>query len=133
LRFSKKLPYIYEPVKNNPKGGKNMGFTKYAEDNFEIMEERRYWMQARETAPTLLTAPQTTLTAEAKETTKQPAKTKEKKKTRKLVCCECGTSFLFTGGEQHYYESHKLSEPKRCSTCRKARKQQINTHKEKQA
>ena len=110
-----------------------MGFAKYAEDNFEIMEERRYWTQARETAPTILATSNAPLITRAKEEAKHPIKTKPKKKTRKLVCCECGTSFLFTGGEQHYYEAHNLSEPKRCPSCRRARKRLYSTPKEEKA
>ncbi|MBO5700856.1 MAG: zinc-ribbon domain containing protein [Clostridia bacterium] len=62
----------------------------------------------------------------------QLPRTKLKRKTKKLVCCECGTSFLFTGGEQNYYETHNLSDPKRCLKCRKNRRQQNNVLKEEE-
>ena len=110
-----------------------MGFAKYAEDNFEIMEERRYWTQTRETAPTVLATSSAPLITQTKEATERSTKNKQKKKTRRLVCCECRTSFLFTGGEQHYYEAHNLSKPKRCPSCRRARKRLYSTHKEEQA
>ena len=111
-----------------------MGFAKYAEDNFEIMEERHFWMQANATTPTLL-RPQISVSIIVPNTpqiTEYPIKIKTKKKTKKLVCCECGTSFLFTGGEQNYYEKHKLHEPKRCPTCRKNRKKEASIHKEEE-
>jgi CxxC-x17-CxxC domain-containing protein len=40
-----------------------------------------------------------------------------------LVCRECGTSFVFTAGEQEFYKSHGLvHEPARCPSCRTARR-----------
>ncbi|MBQ7088360.1 MAG: zinc-ribbon domain containing protein [Clostridia bacterium] len=40
-----------------------------------------------------------------------------------LVCKECGNEFVFTAGEQEFYASmNYTNEPKRCLTCRKARK-----------
>ena len=105
-----------------------MGFSKYFEDNLEIMEERQYWMKAEETTPIIISSKVAAVTLDTVTVTTvpQPQKTKLKRKTKKLVCCECGTSFLFTGGEQHYYETHDLSEPKRCSKCRKSRNLQKN-------
>ncbi|MDZ7263529.1 MAG: zinc-ribbon domain containing protein [candidate division KSB1 bacterium] len=40
-----------------------------------------------------------------------------------LECWECGNSFVFTGGEQKYYQQHGLRPPKRCEDCRE--KQQM--------
>lgn len=42
-----------------------------------------------------------------------------------LHCCDCGQSFIFTAGEQAYYKSKGLSEPKRCKQCRELRKQTL--------
>lgn len=40
-----------------------------------------------------------------------------------LRCRECGVSFLFTTGEQEFYQSKGLvNEPGRCPTCRAARR-----------
>ena len=40
-----------------------------------------------------------------------------------LNCRECGTSFLFTAGEQEFYQQRGLmNQPGRCSDCRAARK-----------
>jgi len=40
-----------------------------------------------------------------------------------LVCRECGASFVFTEGEQEFYQSRGLMhEPARCPTCRSARR-----------
>ena len=42
---------------------------------------------------------------------------------KELVCAECGTTFVFTAGEQEFYASRGLTnEPRRCSSCRSARK-----------
>ncbi len=42
-----------------------------------------------------------------------------------LTCSDCGVTFLFTAGEQEFYQRHELTaEPKRCPTCRQARKAQ---------
>lgn len=42
-----------------------------------------------------------------------------------LKCLDCGADFTFTAGEQEFYASKGFTnEPKRCPTCRQARKQQ---------
>jgi hypothetical protein len=42
-----------------------------------------------------------------------------------LRCCDCGESFVFTAGEQAYYRSKGLSEPKRDKACRARRKRTL--------
>jgi CxxC-x17-CxxC domain-containing protein len=40
-----------------------------------------------------------------------------------LVCKDCGKEFVFTAGEQEFYESKGfVNEPQRCKECRMARK-----------
>ena len=40
-----------------------------------------------------------------------------------LVCKDCGAEFVFTAGEQEFYAEKGLeNEPKRCKTCRDAKK-----------
>jgi hypothetical protein len=46
-------------------------------------------------------------------------------KDKVLTCCDCGCSFVFTSGEQAYFHSKGLSQPKRCPECRKRRKLSI--------
>lgn len=42
-----------------------------------------------------------------------------------MACVDCGQEFTFTAGEQEFYEQRGFSEPpKRCATCRAARKAQ---------
>lgn len=42
-----------------------------------------------------------------------------------LTCRECGTQFLFSAGEQDFFEARGLTnEPGRCPACRLARKAQ---------
>jgi CxxC-x17-CxxC domain-containing protein len=43
---------------------------------------------------------------------------------RTLTCRDCGQQFVFTAGEQEFYQSRGLTnEPGRCPECRRARKQ----------
>ena len=42
----------------------------------------------------------------------------------KLICEACGCEFVFSVGEQEFYaEKGLVNKPKRCTECRKARKQ----------
>ena len=42
---------------------------------------------------------------------------------KNLICKECGSSFVFTEGEQAFYkEKGFANEPARCPACRKRRK-----------
>lgn len=47
------------------------------------------------------------------------------------VCKDCGNEFTITVSEQNFYESKQLALPKRCESCRKARKN-ANTVVEKE-
>lgn len=41
-----------------------------------------------------------------------------------LVCKDCGNEFVFTAGEQEFYEEKGFqNEPQRCNDCRRERKQ----------
>ena len=44
-----------------------------------------------------------------------------------LKCVECGNEFVFSASEQEFYaEKGFTNEPKRCSSCRAARKARMN-------
>ena len=44
---------------------------------------------------------------------------------KSLRCVECGTTFVFTASEQEFYAARGYTnEPKRCPSCREARKGQ---------
>ena len=44
---------------------------------------------------------------------------------KSLVCRECGAEFLFTEGEQEFYQKRGLlNEPSRCPECRSARRRE---------
>ena len=46
-----------------------------------------------------------------------------------IVCKDCGTTFLFTAGEQGYYlEKGLLNEPQRCPDCRERRRRERALH-----
>ncbi|HEX8939318.1 MAG TPA: zinc-ribbon domain containing protein [Candidatus Limnocylindrales bacterium] len=39
-----------------------------------------------------------------------------------LVCADCGQEFAFSASEQQFYTDRGFSEPRRCPSCRAARK-----------
>lgn len=45
---------------------------------------------------------------------------------RTLTCADCGQEFVFSASEQQFYADRGFSDPRRCATCRQARKQQRN-------
>ena len=45
-----------------------------------------------------------------------------------LTCSDCGKEFTFTDSEQQFFKKHGFHEPKRCSTCRAARKKKRNDY-----
>jgi hypothetical protein len=44
--------------------------------------------------------------------------------SRRLTCRECGKQFVFTKGEQEFYEAKGLTPPTRCKECRSNKKKQ---------
>ena len=47
---------------------------------------------------------------------------------KSLTCTECGQSFIFSADDQTYHaEKGYTNEPKRCPTCRQARRSQQNS------
>lgn len=48
-----------------------------------------------------------------------------------LICKDCGQEFVFTAGEQEFYDSKGfVNEPQRCLDCRNNRKQAIRAGRE---
>ncbi len=41
---------------------------------------------------------------------------------RTLTCADCGQEFVFTSSEQQFYQERGFSDPRRCRSCRAARK-----------
>jgi CxxC-x17-CxxC domain-containing protein len=39
-----------------------------------------------------------------------------------LVCADCSQEFVFTASEQDFYAQRGFTDPKRCASCRSARK-----------
>lgn len=39
-----------------------------------------------------------------------------------LTCGDCGCTFIFTAGEQEFYDQKGFTAPKRCNNCRTAMK-----------
>lgn len=49
------------------------------------------------------------------------------KKDKTIVCKDCGKEFVFTVGEQEFYEEKGFTnEPVRCKECRAAKKAKYN-------
>lgn len=44
-----------------------------------------------------------------------------------LTCRDCGQEFVFTAGEQAFYQERGFSSPLRCPDCRRRRKSERNT------
>ena len=45
---------------------------------------------------------------------------------KNLVCRDCGVTFVFSSGEQEFFQSRGLlHEPARCPTCRQARRRSM--------
>jgi hypothetical protein len=42
---------------------------------------------------------------------------------KEIVCKDCGCTFIFTAGEQGFFDEHQFVEPKRCKACRTKKKQ----------
>lgn len=45
---------------------------------------------------------------------------------KEIKCKDCGQNFIFTVGEQEFFQTRGFSEPIRCKPCRDARKAQKN-------
>ena len=43
---------------------------------------------------------------------------------KNLVCADCGQEFVFTARDQEFYAGRGFSEPRRCPSCRAAKKAQ---------
>jgi CxxC-x17-CxxC domain-containing protein len=46
---------------------------------------------------------------------------------RTLTCADCGQAFTFTASEQDFYSERGFTEPRRCPSCRSARKAARNS------
>lgn len=44
---------------------------------------------------------------------------------KKIICKDCGKEFIFTVGEQKFFESKGFTAPARCKECREKRKAEI--------
>lgn len=45
---------------------------------------------------------------------------------KEIVCRDCDTPFVFTEGEQQYFQERGLQDPKRCKACRQKKKAENN-------
>lgn len=52
------------------------------------------------------------------------------KKDKTIVCKDCGKEFIFTVGEQEFFETNGLThEPVRCKECRDKKRAQHNNNR----
>ena len=42
---------------------------------------------------------------------------------KEIKCSECGEPFIWTAGEQRFYDKNGLHQPKRCKPCREKKNQ----------
>lgn len=47
-------------------------------------------------------------------------------KDKTIICVDCGNPFHFSIGEQLFFASKRLSDPKRCASCRRKRRRTLN-------
>lgn len=95
-----------------------MGWAKYMEDNFEIINERLQWakeMSSSSTEQTVLKADNRSMSATVTE------KKAPKRKEKCIICKECGKSIIFSVRDQLFYEKKGWDPPKRCKSCRELR------------
>lgn len=56
------------------------------------------------------------------------------KQDKTIICKDCGKEFVFTVGEQNFFEANGLThDPVRCVPCRRAKKQAGNKFEDKKA
>lgn len=98
-----------------------MGFAKYFEDNYDIYLERteraRDYDLATEAEISISISPFVRVVKNSA----LHINTDER-----IICKECGASFVFTVGEQKFYEKHNLCSPKRCRRCRDLRRKKAS-------
>lgn len=98
-----------------------MGWSKYFEDNNEIICERLFMMgdciSEEWKSPKEIVSNITNL----KHNTKR---SQHKGENMYIICRDCGKKFLFSAQSQKYFKSKKLDIPKRCKSCRDFRNTQ---------
>lgn len=50
---------------------------------------------------------------------------------REIVCVDCGERFVFSAGEQAFYQEKGYNDPKRCKACRMRRRNNPANRSEK--
>ncbi len=92
-----------------------MGWAKYTEDNFEIMQERQNLM--KEQRPIIKVYPSVIKPA-AEPVRKQSVEYEN----RYLTCVGCGKIILFSPRDQIFFAEKGWNKPKRCKSCRELRR-----------
>ena len=106
-----------------------MGWAKCLEDNIEMIWEREPFitliaqpMQLKNegavTLPHSVTATQPSLK-------KQYRAKRQHRKTKYIICSDCGSTFPFSEKSRKFFASNNWPDPKRCKSCREKRKSKI--------
>jgi len=45
-----------------------------------------------------------------------------------IECTDCGEEFVFSAGEQSFYAEKEFENPRRCTNCRRVRKEKRNNY-----
>lgn len=61
------------------------------------------------------------------------ANSQQSNKDIRLQCVDCDREFIFTEGEQKYFEQKGLFSPKRCFSCRKKKREEIQQREANQS
>lgn len=101
-----------------------MGWTKYHEDNMEIIYEREAAMQSyrQETEIKVIYTgilPTANMVVEIEEAPVVPQQIEYE--DRYIVCKDCGRKFLFSAKAQKHFDKMDWAAPKRCKCCRSYR------------
>ena len=105
-----------------------MGWSKYTEDINEIVSERMRDRESRRSEPQVrlyasvpVKAIPVDFSVHIQATTKESVQNR-KPTERTLRCRDCGKNFVFTVGEQRFFNNHGYQLPKRCRACREIKR-----------
>ncbi len=94
----------------------------------EIVTYHEDWLASEQRHNPDFKAPEYCCKACSKKAAKPTKQPESKLEDKVLTCEDCGEEFIFSAGEQHFYESKGFSKPKRCKPCRDKKKAAHNAN-----